>query len=194
MGTRAVLFNILLAVVTLVLGIVLHDSTAVAVVLFTIAGLATAALIIHAVVNSDWFWRGIARRVGPHLETGAEVISVSALPGPSDEAVREAVDDLLDELATIDGRLAEAIDREYYAWDFFLPSAEYAKHRSTIGARSGEVRQAISAVYVDTDALNGKMPGGDSDGIGMHFVNGPDASELRTKVEAARAALTQLRP
>lgn len=202
MGTRTTLFEVTLAVLTLALGIVLHDSTA-AIVLFSITGLAIGALIIHAIVTADWFWRRIAQRVEPHLSSEtvpvplpapAQAAAIASAAGPTDGQLAGAIDDLLDELATIHGRLTDAIDAEYYGYKFFLPSAEYTKNRNVISAWSSEARAVLSEVYVQADALNNKMPGPTADGIEMAYVDSPDPVRLREIVSRAQATLRDLRP
>jgi hypothetical protein len=162
-------------------------------VLFAVAGLLFAALVTASVWNSKWFWRRVGDRVGPYLAT-AEPLSTVSSSGPTDDEFASAIDDLLDELATIHSRLGEAIDKEYYGYKFFLPSAEYTKHRNVISARSSEARAVLSEVYVQADALNNKMPGLTADGIEMAHVDDPDPVRLREIVSRGQAMLRNLRP
>ena len=202
MGTRSVLFEVALALLAVALGIVVRGTTA-AIVLFATAGV----LLVAAIISTDWLWRHVARRVEPHLRERAAPV---ALPAPTQQAAAEGVevapsrpsdtelvtsiDDVLDELATIDSRLMVAIADEYYRYDFYLPSAEYTKHRSVIGARSSEARKAIGEAYVMADELNWKMPGGTSDGIEMGLVAYPRADSLRHVVDRAMNTLRRARP
>ncbi len=89
--------------------------------------------------------------------------------------------------------MRRAIDAEFYGYKFFLPSSAYHKHKATISARSGEARAVLSEVYVQTDALNGKMPGPTEDGIEMALVNSPDPVRLREIASRAQTTLRQLR-
>lgn len=157
--------------------------------LFSIAGLLLAALVIGGVLSSSWFWRRVALKVGPYLGSGR-----SSSAGASDEELASAIDDLQDELATIHSRLSEAIEAKFFSYKFLLPSAAYTRHKGVISARSSQAREALSEVYVQADALNTKLPGGSSDGIAMEHVRSPDAVELRETVSRAQATLSQLRP
>jgi hypothetical protein len=168
-------------------------------VLLGIALLLGLALLATAMWTDDRFWRAVARKIEPHLPkpvtTTAEGPTSAPIgaAGPTDEQLVSAIDDLLDELATIDSRLAEAIDAQFYGYKFFLPSSKYHKHKATISTRSGEARAVLSEVYVQTDALNGKMPGHTADGIEMALVDSPDPVRLREIVSRAQATLRQLR-
>jgi hypothetical protein len=113
------------------------------------------------------------------------------------QAVQEltlAIDNLLDELATIHSELTRAIDKNHYDYNFRLPSAAYVKHKEAIGLRSGEARGVLSEVYVQVKALSRQLPGGTSDGIDLEYVRDPDAHRLREIVSRAQATLRQLRP
>jgi hypothetical protein len=74
-----------------------------------------------------------------------------------------------------------------------LPSNEYHKHKATISGRSGKARAILSEVYVQADALNGRMPGPTADGIEMALVDSPDPAALRETVSRAQAILRELR-
>lgn len=192
MNWKATATEILLLALSLALGLTLHGSAA-QIALFAVAGLLLLALIFGAIWSSEWFWRRVATRVRPYLAAD------SSTTGPTPEATTDeelvaAVDDLLDELATIHGRLSDAIDAGFYSYKFFLPSAAYTANRNVIGARSGQAREVLSEVYVQADALNDKMPGGDSDGIALEHVPSPDAARLREIVSRAQAAIRQIRP
>lgn len=199
MNWKVIIGQAFLLVAALALGITVGHSTLVKVVLFGIALLLGLALLATAMWTDDRFWRAVARKIEPHLPKPvtapgqAPTSASSGAAGPTDQQLASAIDDLLDELATIDSRLAEAIDAEFYGYKFFLPSSEYHKHKATISARSGEARAVLSEVYVQTDALNGKMPGSTEDGIEMALVDSPDPVRLREIVSRAQATLRHLR-
>jgi hypothetical protein len=111
-----------------------------------------------------------------------------------DRYLTQAIDNLLDELATIHSRLTDAIERDFYSYKFFLPSAAYHKGRDVIGQRSSEAREILRDVYVQADALNDQLPGGTSDGIALEYVRTPDASQLREAVSRAQELLRDLHP
>jgi hypothetical protein len=190
MHWKPIAIDLLLLVISLALGLGLHGSDA-EIVLFSIAGLLVAALVAGGIWNSNWFWRLVAARVGPQLVMGSS--SAETAPAATDEEVASAIDDLLDELATIDSRLREAIDAEFYGYKFFLPSNAYTANRKVISARSSEARKALSEVYVAADELNRKMPGQTEDGIEMAHVSSPDAVWLRETVARAQILLRNIR-
>lgn len=196
---KAIIGQAFLLVAALALGITVGHSTLAKVVLFGIVLLLGLALFATAMWTDDRFWRGIGRKIEPHLPkpaaTAAEAPRSAPVGAadPTDEQLASAIDDLLDELATIDSRLTEAIDAEFYGYKFFLPASEYHKHKATISTRSGEARAVLSEVYVQADALNSKMPGPTADGIEMALVDTPDPVRLRETVSRARAILRQLR-
>lgn len=197
---KAITSQAFLLVTALALGITVGDSTLAKVVLFGIALLLGLALVATALWSDDRFWQAVADKIEPRLPNPAMTTTEAptsvpiGVARPTGEQLASAVDDLLDELATIDSRLAEAIDAEFYGYKFFLPSNEYHKHKATISTRSGEARAVLSEVYVQTDALNSKMPGHTADGIEMALVDGPDPVRLREIVSRVQATLRQLRP
>jgi hypothetical protein len=196
---KVIIGQAFLLVAALALGITVGHSTLAKVALFGLALLLGLALLATAMWTDDRFWSGVARKIEPHL--AKPVITTAEAPtsatigaaGPTDEQLASAIDDLLDELATIDSRLAEAINAEFYGYKFFLPSSEYHKHKATISARSGEARTVLGEVYVQADALNGRMPGPTADGIEMALVDNPDPAALRETVSRAQAILRELR-
>ncbi|HEX6781565.1 MAG TPA: hypothetical protein VF125_05975 [Solirubrobacterales bacterium] len=192
MNLKALATELFLLVLSLALGLTLNGATA-QIVLFSIAGMLLLVLVIGAFWNSDRFWRQVAKKVDPHVERGDP--NHEAGDNSSDLQFAAAIDDLLDELATIHSRLTEALDAGFYGYKFFLPTAAYAANRNVISARSSEAREVLSEVYVAADALNHKMPSAAvSDGIAIEHVPTPDGARLREVVSRAQATLRQLRP
>lgn len=197
---KVIIGQAFLLVAALALGITVGHSTLAKVALFGFAMLLGLALLVTAMWTDDRFWSGVARKIEPHLPKPVIITTAEAptsapigAAGPTDEQLASAIDDLLDELATIDSRLAEAINAEFYGYKFFLPSSEHHKHKATISARSGEARAVLGEVYVQADALNGRMPGPTADGIEMALVDNPDPAALRETVSRAQAILRDLR-
>lgn len=166
----------------------LKPSAELSVVLFAIAGVAGIALFANMVWNSDLVWKRAARKVEPHLARSGKT---STTEGYASNLVL-AIDDILDELGTIDGHLTEAIEQGHYPFNFFLPSSSYHQHKAVISAHSGVGREQLSDVYVQADSLNKKIPRG-SDGIEIGLVPKPDPAQLRQAVATAQATLRQLR-
>jgi hypothetical protein len=104
-----------------------------------------------------------------------------------------AVDNILDELSTIDSRLTEAIKEEFYAFNFFLPATAYSHHKDAISARSAEAREALSHVYVQADALSERVGRCGQEGVELSVVPEPDPTMLKEAVSRASATLRQLR-
>jgi hypothetical protein len=130
----------------------------------------------------------------PAIRADRKLVKISPAEKQADQELTSAIDNLLDELATIHSRLTKAIDKSHYDYNFLLPSAAYVKHREAIGLRSREAREVLSEVYIQADALNHQLPGGTSDGIDLRYIRDPDAHRLREIVSRAQAALRQLRP
>lgn len=130
----------------------------------------------------------------PAIRADRKLAKFDPVEQQADQELTLAIDNLLDELATIHSELTRAIDKNHYDYNLRFPSAAYVKHRETIGLRSGEAREVLSEVYVQVKALNRQLPGGTSDGIDLEHVRDPDAHMLREIVARAQATLRQLRP
>lgn len=130
----------------------------------------------------------------PAIRADRNLLSHDPAGSRTDRELKSAIDNLLDELATIHGRLTEAIDTGFYGYKFSLPSTAYVKSRDVIGLRSSDAREVLREVYVQADALNNKMPGVTADGIALEHVGSPDPSQLREVVSRAQQILRDLRP
>ncbi len=130
----------------------------------------------------------------PAIRADRNLLSHDPAGSPTDRELKSAIDNLLDELATIHSRLTEAIDASFYGYKFSLPSTAYVKSRDVIGLRSSDAREVLREVYVQADALNSKMPGVTADGIALEYVDSPDPSQLREAVSGAQQILRGLRP
>jgi hypothetical protein len=188
---KATALWVLAIALPLAIELTVKPSKALSIVLFSIVAVGFLALLTSLIWNWTWPWKRVARQVAPHLPTASDRSSTA---GETDDAFASAVDDLLDELATIDSRLLDAINASYYGYKFFLPSAAYHRHKAAVSSRSSDAREVLSEVFVQADALNEKMPGGTSDGIEMEYVTSPDPVRLREIVSRAQATLRQLRP
>lgn len=188
---KATTLWILAIALPLAIELTVKPSKVLSIVLFLTVGVAFVALLASLIWNWSWPWKHIARQIAPHLPTGG---GSTAVAGETDEEFASAIDDLLDELATIDSRLTDAINANYYGYKFFLPSATYHQHKAAMSTRSSDAREVLSEVYVQADALNEKIPGGASDGIEMEHVSSPDPVKLLEIVSRAQATLRQLRP
>lgn len=88
---------------------------------------------------------------------GPQTINYAAPPAPRHEPAppsptyRSAVDDLLDELASIRTRVAQALRDSRYGPNFILPAHQYTAHKDRLPV---EVRAALRDVYVRADHLN----------------------------------------
>lgn len=191
MKWKATAIWVLAIALPLAIELTFKPSKTLSIALFSIVGVALLALLAGLIWNWTWPWKHVARRLAPHLPTAA---NQTATAGETSEEFASAIDNLLDELATIDDRLADAINANYYGYKFSLPSTAYHNHKAAVSARSGDAREVLGEVYVQADALNRKMPGGTSDGIEMEYVTSPDPVRLREIVSRGRATLRQLRP
>jgi len=129
----------------------------------------------------------------PAIRADRNLSSSDPAESQADRELKSAIDNLLDEMATIHRRLTDAINASFYGYKFFLPSAAYVKDRDVIGLRSSEAREVLREVYVQADALNSETPGGTSDGIALEYVR-TDAPHLLEAVSRAQRMLLDLRP
>jgi hypothetical protein len=189
--SRAIALWILAIALPLAVELTIEPSEALSIALFSIVGVACLALLVSLVWNWPWPWKQVAHKLSPYMTSA---VAGTAAVGTSDDEFASAVDDLLDELATIDSRLLDAINANYYGYKFFLPSSAYHHHKATVSARSSDAREILSEVYVQADALNGKMPGSTADGIEMELITSPDPVRMREIISRAQATLRQLRP
>lgn len=191
MKWKAPVTELFVLVFALALEKTLKPSTTLSIVLFTIAGLAGAALLASLIWNSERLWKHAASKVGPHLSAAG--VDPAAESVATADGFASAVDNILDELSTIDSRLTEAIKAEFYAFNFFLPATAYHHHKDAISARSAEAREALSNVYVQADALNERVSRCGQDGVELSVIPEPDPVMLKEAVSRASATLRQLR-
>jgi hypothetical protein len=118
-------------------------------------------------------WRAGRQRI-IHIDT-----THPAAPG--------GVDDLLDELDTIQRRLAHAQSTGWYGYDFILPAHEYHEHKA---AFPRHLREALRSVYVPTDELNRAVQTRDPDGSAIQPSD--DLESLLAAVNEAQRQLRQL--
>jgi TIR domain len=76
-------------------------------------------------------------------------------------ADQAAVNDLLDELATLHKRVARALEAGHYPWDFELPAFAYHDHKNKVWQAA---REALRDVYVTADDLNTQLHRRESNG------------------------------
>jgi hypothetical protein len=188
---KAVALWILAIALPLAIELTFKPSKALSIALFSIVGVAFLIFLVSLIWNWTWPWKHVARQIAPHLLTAAVRTEGTR---ETDDEFASAIDDLLDELATIDSRLVDAINANYYGYRFFLPSEAYHRHKAAVSARSSDARKVLSEVHVQADALNEKIPGGTSDGIEMEQITSPDPVRLVEIVSRAQATLHKLRP
>jgi hypothetical protein len=189
---KAPVAEIFVFVSALALEKTLKPSTTLSVILFAIAVIAGTALLASLIWNSEWLWSHVAGKVAPHLPAVGPALATEF--AAMVDGFVSAVDDLLDELSTIDTRLTEAIKGEFYAFNFFLPATAYHRHKNAISARSADAREALSNVYVQADALNERVRRCGQDGVEMNVIPEPDPLMLKESVSRDSATLRQLRP
>jgi hypothetical protein len=183
--------EIFFVVAALAVEMTVRPSRTLSIILFAIAGLAVLALALGVLWSSEHLWGVIAKKLTPFMPGDADPGSGSSVS--PDRVLASAVDDLLDELNTIDGHLGAALATGLYSQGFYLPADIYHQHKGVISERDSHARSALGAVYVDADQLNNflyRRGPGEVGRLGEPI----DAEELRGKIGAARDQLIDLRP
>lgn len=101
MKWKAVALWILAIALPLAIELTFKPSKALSIALFSIVGVAFLVLLVSLIWNWTWPWKHVARQIAPHLLTAAVRTKGTR---ETDDEFASAIDDLLDELATIDSR------------------------------------------------------------------------------------------
>lgn len=107
------------------------------------------------------------------------------------QQVRAGFDELLDELATIEGRAEQAHRAGKFPMNFILPGEEWRRHRAMLSRISPQVREKVAKVYIRADELNRTYEERETTrGVKPE----DDLAGFRQAIEQARTALQQARP
>jgi hypothetical protein len=190
MKWRSTVLWILAIALPLAVELTVKPSEALSIVLFSVVGAALVALLASLIWNWSWPWKHVARQITPYMPTSKEPFVV---PNATNSEVAPAIDDLLDELATMVSRLTDAINIEYYPSGFFLPSNAYHARKELISGLSGDVRRELGQIYVQADTLNTKLSPY-REGAEMVEITNPDPQDLVTRTLRVQETLRELRP
>jgi hypothetical protein len=195
---KLILGQALLLFLALALQISIEPSTEATIALWSIVVLVAIVLGVVELNSRGQPWKWLMSRLEPHLPPPPRVVvhpAEPAEPQPDpDEEFALAVDDLLDELGTIYGKLDAAYRSSWWAAGTVLPSEAYHKHKREVSKRDSSVREELSKVYVGADLLNhyisehseGTKTGWDGEPVGP--------LNLRQQVQQAEMALNAIRP
>jgi hypothetical protein len=187
--SRAILGWVLAIVLGVALQISIQPGTAATIILWAIVVLIAMALGLAELNSRGQPWKWLRGKIGSGPVAAP---APSEPPADPDEVFALAVDDLLDELGTITGRLQPVIEARWWHGPLDLPSEAYHRHKEAMSAKGASVRNALRDVYVHADLANRWVR---DRTVHLNAAGQPiSPTSLKKKANVAKEVLEEIRP